>query len=688
MEKCENDLDGEIWKDIDGYDGKYQVSDMGRVRNAVEGNLLKIRLNGKSTTVVDIRYGNKQKQYVVKKLVLKYFMDNHQDDNKLIIIHKDGNIFNNKLENLKQVTEKEILDIKINKFKNKNIEIIDDEIWKDIDGYDGKYQVSDQGRVRNATDGKLFGCKKFNKYGFVVIGLFKNGRSDKYQLHRLVAKYFLPNHDKKELLMHIDGNKLNNKVENLKWVSKFEVKDKYGSKEKIITLHIIEDLEGEIWKGIDGFDGIFQISNMGRVKNIKNNKLINHYKSPKLEPVAILRTNGEKRHYRLKQLVAEYFVPNQENKEYVMNIDGNLENNKADNLKWVDKYDLKINLNLDKTIDNDEIWKNIKEFPSYQISNYGNVRHKYKLNSLKKVLVGGYYTVGLRDSNLKPVTLQIHRIVANHFIENPNNYKQIDHIDNNKLNNHINNLRWATQSQNINSYNQNFNKFKYMRKINQYDLEGNLIKEWLNVKEIVKENPTFDADIIRASCRNNYFTFNYKWKYAEDYENKYELNKDEIFKNCGILENHDYSNYEVSNYGKVRNIKTNKFMKLSENLNGYYSLILYDVNSKPNRILVHRIVAMVFVKGRTDNKNVVNHLDENKLNNYYKNLEWTTSLGNNTHSFAKKVVMIDKHTNETLKTFNSIKEACDYLNKRVNIVDCCKGRRKSSGGYKWKYLEE
>ena len=101
------------------------------------------------------------------------------------------------------------------------------EVWKDVCGYSGFYQVSNLGRVRSVTrtgtngriyDGKILSdCD--NGYGYRVVYLKVNGKRTTHSVHRLVANAFLDNSDNKETVNHINGDKTDNCVTNLEWAT-------------------------------------------------------------------------------------------------------------------------------------------------------------------------------------------------------------------------------------------------------------------------------------------------------------------------------------------------------------------------------------------------------------------------------------------------------------------------------------
>ena len=118
------------------------------------------------------------------------------------------------------------------------------EIWKDIEGFEGLYQVSNYGRVRSlertAWNGKgyykaperILRVRKTHT-GYLRVNLYKNNKAKDYYIHRLVAEAFIPNIDNLPCINHKDENPKNNHVTNLEWVT-YKENNNYGThKEKV-----------------------------------------------------------------------------------------------------------------------------------------------------------------------------------------------------------------------------------------------------------------------------------------------------------------------------------------------------------------------------------------------------------------------------------------------------------------------
>lgn len=95
------------------------------------------------------------------------------------------------------------------------------QIWKDIEGYKGHYQISNYGNVRSLKK-DAFLMKGGYLKGYKIISLWKNGTGKMFRVHRLVAAAFIPNPENKPYVDHIDGVKYHNFADNLRWCTQKE----------------------------------------------------------------------------------------------------------------------------------------------------------------------------------------------------------------------------------------------------------------------------------------------------------------------------------------------------------------------------------------------------------------------------------------------------------------------------------
>lgn len=104
----------------------------------------------------------------------------------------------------------------------------------------------------------------------------------------------------------------------------------------------------------------------------------------------------------------------------------------------------------------EEIWKDIQDYEStYQVSNFGNIKG---CNGLRKPDNSNGYSKLTLHLNSEKRKFYAHRLVAIHFIPNPNNLPQVNHIDGDKFNNHVDNLEWVSRIENMCHANKNINK--------------------------------------------------------------------------------------------------------------------------------------------------------------------------------------------------------------------------------------
>lgn len=150
--------------------------------------------------------------------------------------------------------------------------------------------------------------------------------------------------------------------------------------------------------------------------------------------------------------------------------------------------------------------------------------------------------------------------------------------------------------------------------------------------------------------------------------------------------------YQISNLGNVKalgnggsNASKEKILKPNKDKKGYLMVGLCK-QGKRKMCKVHRLVAMTFIEN-PNNFRELNHRDEDKTNNCVSNLEWcdrgyNVNYGTRTEKCSKRVLCV-----ETGKFYPSTIEAQRQLGfNNGNISQCCNGKRKTCGGYTWRYV--
>lgn len=171
---------------------------------------------------------------------------------------------------------------------------------------------------------------------------------------------------------------------------------------------------------------------------------------------------------------------------------------------YQDRYSLK-----------EEIWKPIKDYENkYLISNHGRVKSLKSNKILTTKYTGNYPHIVLFKNNVRK-NFTIHYLVATAFVENPHDFKEVNHIDENPMNNFPSNLEWCTHKYNVNYGTRNKRtKEKLSIGINQYDLDGKYIRTWNCMNDAIRfyNNNRHICEVCKGKRKT---ASGFIWKYKE-----------------------------------------------------------------------------------------------------------------------------------------------------------------------------
>ncbi len=327
------------------------------------------------------------------------------------------------------------------------------EEWKQLQDF-SNYEVSTLGNVRNSKTGRVL--KLTCKGGYMFTGLSKNSHIKTLTVHRLVALAFLDNPENKPQVNHKDKNRSNNNVSNLEWSTASEnnihrstnVTQTTNQQVKVWRIDINTDEKLELYDSIClAAQWVVNNNHVSCVNNIGRS-------------ISCASRGIYKSSFGYKWSIYEY-----------ANLDGEL---------WK-------SVTINDTVHEQYFVSNLGRFKNFK----GIIMADYKPHH------SGYIFVRV-DKN----KYALHRIIASTFIENlePEINNVVNHIDGNKLNNSAANLEWTTiKGNNIHNHKCGFIKY-YNRKIAQYDLEMNKIKEFSSIVEAEKE---LGIKTIKAVLYNN-----------------------------------------------------------------------------------------------------------------------------------------------------------------------------------------
>ena len=382
-----------------------------------------------------------------------------------------------------------------------------------IDGLETNYTISEEGIVKNSKTGRIMKINKGN------VQITVNGKNTGRSVGKIVAEAFIPNPDNLPVVEHIDGDKMNNKVENLRWISNkqnslntWEKRRENGTtnagrklgkrkRENIVEINPLFLTDDEKQIKLDGELIPYSVNKNGEIRNLRTGKFL---KGSILHTYRYInfRWDGKQKNKAVHRLVAETFLPNENDCPMVDHIDGDRLNNKIENLRWVTPRQNFANIHLDKTPNKPQFQEVVftekelleeewREYCGYKISNLGRVK-----NLKDNILLGTSMDCGYINYSIKGRRFLGHVLIWEVFNGPKKDGMVINHINGNKHDNRLLNLEEITHQENLRKASEETNAWGF-REVGEFDEKGNMLRKFANASVAARE-----IGILPGSMRN------------------------------------------------------------------------------------------------------------------------------------------------------------------------------------------
>jgi hypothetical protein len=404
---------------------------------------------------------------------------------------------------------------------------MDETKWKDIPINElNNYQAHPSGLVRNKFTKRIRSInKKDNEYIYYTFGKFTTS------LHRIIAFTFIENDDpiNKTQVDHVNEDKKDNSVENLRWITPSD------------------NVQKAVDKGRkDGKSGTTPIKVTFQDNTTKiYNSQVEITKELLLKNINIIKESMNERE-------GFYYGCDKANKK---------------NNKWIYKFEYVDLMTLECSVIEKDI--TIEGFTHLIACSNGIIKNKINKKIITGSFDGNYYRIKPQSKNKKGIvpSMFAHRLLAFTFISNPHNKQVVNHKNGNKRDNSVSNLEWVTQKENVQHAHDNglINHIKIIGDKNmlihnepntiyhtsspvlQLNFDGKIIKKF----DRIEEAEEIFVKGIATNCRNyrkNVYSFScgYNWCYEKDYD----INKTFYKKILEIFP--DIKDFEILNYEHIR----------------------------------------------------------------------------------------------------------------------------------------